>query len=70
MQIPLDFWNISLWFAITAIILFITAQFASAYDGNATILINQKKLGNAAIVMGMLFLVTIAIRIYAITTST
>ena len=70
MHIPLDFWNVSLWFAVTAIILLITAQLASAYDGNATILINQKKLKNTAIVMGMLFLITVAIRIYGLIAST
>jgi hypothetical protein len=70
MQIPLDFWNVSLWFAVTGIILFITAQLVSAYDGNATIFIDQRKLKKTAIVIGMLFLVTVAIRIYGIVTST
>jgi len=70
MQILLDFYNVSLWFAVTGIILLITAQLVSAYDGNATILIDQKKLRNASMVMGMLFLVTVAMRIYGIVTST
>jgi len=70
MQIPLDFYNVSLWFAVTGIILFITAQLVSAYDGNATIFIDQRKLKNTAIVIGVLFLVTVAIRIYGIVTST
>ena len=64
MQIPLDIWNVSLWLAVTTIILLITAQLASVYDGNATVLIDQRKLKNTAIVMGMLFLVTAALRIY------
>jgi hypothetical protein len=70
MQIPLDFYDVSLWFAVTGLILLITAQLASAYDGNATILIDQRKLKNTAIVMGVLFLVTVAMRIYGIVTST
>jgi hypothetical protein len=70
MQIPLDLWTVSLWFAVTSITLLITTQLASAYDGNATILIDQKKLRNTAIVMAMLFLVTVAIRIYGIIMST
>lgn len=70
MQIPLDFWNVSLLFAVTGVILLITAQLASAYDGNATLLIDQRKLKNTAIVMGVLFLVTVAMRIYGIVTST
>ena len=70
MQIPLDFYNVSLWFAVTGLILFITAQLTSAYDGNATIFVDQRKLKNTAIVIGVLFLVTVAMRIYGIATST
>ena len=70
MQIPLDFWNISLWLAITATILLITAQLLTAYDGKATLLLDQKKLKTTAVVIGIFFLVTVAIRIYGIVTST
>jgi hypothetical protein len=69
MQIPLDFWNISLWLAVSGIILLITAQLVSAYDGKATLLIDQRKLKTAAVIMGILFLATVAIRIYGIVTS-
>jgi len=69
MQIPLDFWNVSLFFAVTGIILLITAQLISAYEGKATILVDQKKLRTMALVIGMLFLATVAIRIYGIVTS-
>ena len=69
MQIPLDFWNVSLWFAVTGIILLITAQLVSAYDGNASLLIDQRKLKTAALVVGLLFLLTVAMRIYGITIS-
>jgi len=69
MQIPLDFWNVSLWFGVTSIILLITAQLVSAYDGKATLLIDQRKLKTAALTMGILFLATVAIRIYGIVTS-
>lgn len=64
MQIPLDIWNASLWLAVISIILLITAQLDSVHDGNATVLIDQRKLKNTAIVMGMLFLLTAALRIY------
>ena len=70
MQVPLDFWNVSLWLAATSIILLITAQLVSAYDGPATLLIDSGKLKTAALTMGILFLVTVAIRIYTIVTST
>jgi hypothetical protein len=70
MQIPLDFWNVSLWLAVTAIILLITVQTASAYDGKASILVDQKKLRTTALVIGILFLATVAIGIYGIVAST
>jgi hypothetical protein len=68
MQIPLDFWVVSLWLAVTAIILLITAQLVSAYDGPATLIIDKKRLKNTALIIGILFLVTVAIRIYGIIT--
>jgi hypothetical protein len=70
MQLPLDFWNIGLWLAVTSIILLITAQLVSAYDGSGTLLINAKRLKYAALTMGLLFLATVAIRIYGIITTT
>lgn len=70
MQFPFDFWNVSLFFAVTGIILLITAQLISAYEGKATILIDQKKLRTIAMVIGILFLTTVAVRIYGIVAST
>lgn len=70
MQIPLDYWNVSLWLAVTAITTLITAQIVSAYDGPATLLINAKRLKYAALTMSLLFLATLAIRIFGIITST
>jgi hypothetical protein len=67
---PFTFWSISLWLAVTAIILLITAQLVSAYDGPATLLIDSRKLKTAALTMGILFLATVAIRMYTIVTST
>jgi hypothetical protein len=69
MQIPLTFWDISLWLAITAIILLITAELISPYYGQTNILINKKKLKNAALITAILFLITVAIRIYGIITA-
>jgi hypothetical protein len=69
-QIPLGFWNISLWLAVTAVTLLITAQLVSAYDGPATLLIEVKRLKYAALTVSLLFLATVAIRIYGIITST
>ena len=66
MQIPFNFWDVSLVLAVTAIILMITAELTSPYYGQTNLTINKKKLKNAAIVTGALFLVTVAIRIYTI----
>jgi Ni,Fe-hydrogenase I cytochrome b subunit len=68
-QIPFDFWNVSLWLAVTGIILLITVQLALAYDGQATLILDQKKLRTVAVVVGILFLITMVIRIYGIVTS-
>lgn len=70
MQIPLDYWNISLWLAATAVTTLITAQLVSAYDGPATLLISAKRLKYAALTMSLLFLATLAIRIFGMITST
>lgn len=70
MNFPLSFWDTSLWLAITAIILLITSELISPYYGKTNILINKKRLKNAALTIGVLFLITVAIRIYEIIIST
>ncbi len=63
MKFPLNFWDISLLLAIIAIILIVTSEMLSSYYGKVNILINKKKLKNAAITVSILFLITLAIRI-------
>ena len=63
MNFPLGFWDISLFLAITAIILLITSELISPHYGKTNILINKKRLKNAAITTSTLFLITVAIRI-------
>jgi hypothetical protein len=70
LSIPLSFWDLSLWLAVTAIILLITSELISPYYGKTNILINKKRLKNVALTMAILFLITVAIRIYGIITST
>jgi hypothetical protein len=70
MNFPLSFWDISLWLAITAIILLITSELISPYYGKTRMLINKKRLKNAALAMSILFLITVAIRIYGIIITT
>ena len=69
MQFPLSFWDISLWLAVTAIILLITSELISPYYGKTNILINRKRLRQTALTTGILFMITVAIRIYGIITS-
>ena len=69
MRFPLTFWDISLWLAMTAIILLITSELTSPYYGHTKLLIEKKKLRAAALVIGILFMVTFAIRIYGIVTT-
>lgn len=66
MQFPLTFWDISLWLAITAIILLATSEIISPYYGHTNIIINRKKLRNTALTTGTLFLITVIIRIIGI----
>jgi hypothetical protein len=70
MDFPLSFWDISLWLAVTAIILLITSELISPYYGKTNILINKKRLRNVALTISIMFLITVAIRIYRIITST
>lgn len=63
MFFPLGFWDISLWLAITAIILLITSEMLSPRYGKINILIDNKKLENAAFAVSILFLATVTIRI-------
>lgn len=66
MIFPLNFWDISLLTAITAIILLITSELLSPYYGKVNIFIDKKRLKNAAILFSIIFLATVAIRIISI----
>jgi hypothetical protein len=63
MGFPLSFWDISLWLAVTAIILLITSELVSPYYGKTNLLIKKKRLRNVAIIVSALFLIAVAIRI-------
>jgi len=63
MQFPLPFWDISLWLAIIAIILLITAEMLSPRYGKINMRIDRKRLANVAFAVSILFLATVIIRI-------
>jgi hypothetical protein len=66
MQVPLTFWDISLWLAVTAIILLVTAELISPYYGMTNLIIDEKRLRKVGLAMGVLFLITVAIRIISL----
>lgn len=66
---PLTFTDVSLLFALGAIILFITAELTSPYYGITNLTVNKKKLRRVALTSMVLFLITVAIRIIGIVQS-
>ena len=69
MNFPLSFWDISLLLAVTAIILLITSELVSPYYGKTNLIIKKKRLRNIALAVSIVFLITVAIRIFDIITS-
>lgn len=69
MQFPFSLWDASLWLAITAIILLATSELISPYYGRINLIIEKRRLKEAALIVGVLFLFTVAIRIYGIITA-
>lgn len=70
MQFPLSFLDVSLWLAVTSVILLTASELLSPYYGRINLLINKKRLEQAAIIIGILFLATVAIQIYIVIIST
>ena len=63
MTLPIGFWDISLLLALIAIILLAASEILSPHYGKVNILINWKRLRNAALTASIIFLITVAIRI-------
>jgi hypothetical protein len=70
MDSPLSFWDISLWLAVTATILLIASELISPYYGRTSLLINKKRLRSVALITSIMFLITVALRIVGVITST
>jgi len=66
MQFPLSIYDLSLWLAITAIILLITSELLSPNYGRTNLIIEKKRLKKAALTLSILFMITVFIRIYEI----
>ncbi len=61
---PITIQDISLLLAVSAILLLVTAELVPYVFGEKTLISDMKKLRNLALVLGVLFLVTIAFYIY------
>ena len=68
MAFPLGFWDLSLWTAVTAIILLATSELLSPYYGRTRLMINKRRLRIVALVVALIFLATVTCRIYEIVT--
>jgi len=66
MRFPLGFYDVSLWLAVAAIILLATSELISPHYGQTSLIIEKGRLRMAALILGVLFLATVAIRIYEI----
>ncbi|HVP92556.1 MAG TPA: hypothetical protein VMS94_02305 [Acidobacteriota bacterium] len=65
MKFPLSITDISLWLAITAIMLLITSELlSSSIEPLESIAIDKKKLRLAALALGLSFMGTVIMRIF------
>jgi len=64
LQLPLNFSDLTLWLAITSIILLATSELISPYYGKTSLLIEKKRLRSAALTTGIIFILAIIIQIY------
>lgn len=63
MNFPLSLWDISLWIAVTAIILLVTSELMGSYsDYFGDFVIEKNRLRLAALVLGAAFMVTVLLR--------
>lgn len=63
---PLLFTDVSLLLAVGSIVLLITAELSSPYYGQTGLKINRQKLRNVAYAVGVVFLITVVIRVIEI----
>jgi hypothetical protein len=65
MAFALTMWDISLWMAVTAIILLVTSEFLAPYsDYFGDFVIEKTRLRVAALTLGLAFMVTVVLRAF------
>lgn len=62
MNLPFSFTEIHIWLAFSAIVLLFTSEVITHYKG-LTFILNKKRFRFAALVLGILFAITIVLRI-------
>jgi len=62
MQFPLSLSDISLWIAITALIVLVTSELLFSYAGKMNFPIDKMRLRLAALSLGAAFMVTVLLR--------
>ena len=63
MQFPLSLSDVSLWIAITALILLVTSELLFSYTGNINFPIDKARLRLVSLVLGVAFMVTVLLRV-------
>ncbi len=66
MRFPLEFYDISIWLALSSIILLITSELTNPLYGKTNLIIERKRLKNIAIIISIFFLLFAVIKIYQI----
>ena len=63
---PLNVTDLSILLAVSSILLLVTAEFVPYVSGEKMFVSDVKKLRNLALVLGVFFLVTIALKVFDI----
>lgn len=66
MIFPVDVGEISILLAVTAIVLLVTSELLSPYNRRINIFISRRRMRRAAIFFSLLFLITVAVKIFEI----
>jgi hypothetical protein len=61
---PLTLWDLSLFTAVVAIVLLVTSELLSPYYARTAIVIERKRLRLVALIVAIIFLGTVAYRMY------
>lgn len=66
MDFPLNFWDISIWLAVTAVLMLVVSEMLSPRYGKVNIQLDRKRLYRVALAVTVLFLLTVAMKIYVV----